>query len=293
MELSIRIKSLRKLKGYTQKEFANVLGVGQTTIANYERGIRIPDAEKLPKIANLFGVTVDYLLGRESNTLDQQKSTNAVDLDNIDQAYKVFLDHLIVGDKLEAESYINTLYNRGVNINILYLDVLGRALIEVGEYWDKGAIDVWKEHYISEIIIDIMRVLKVNERKKNYHPHSILALTPGPEQHNIGIKMISDLLELDGYEVFYLGSNLPVQSVIQATKSKKPDVITLSVSMPYHIESAKNTIEALKSYFGKNTPKIIIGGSAFKNCSNVCAITGADYYALSYEDVIRAINDDN
>lgn len=290
MELAIRMKSLRTLKGLTQKELADFLGVGQTTIANYERGIRIPDAEKLPKIASLFGVTVDYLLDIEGNIVKQNKADKMIESDVLKDAYKTFLSHLIEGDKTEAESYINTLYNRGVDITVLYFDILGKALTEVGNYWEKGTIDVWREHYISEVVMDIMRTLKVNERKKRLYPRSVLAFTPGPEQHNIGIKMIADLLELDGFEVFYLGSNVPVKSVILATKEKKPDVIALSVTMPYHIESAKNNIEALRSYFGKHTPRIIIGGNAFMNCSDdICGLTGADYYSCSYEQLVYAI----
>lgn len=289
MELAIRMKSLRTLKGLTQKELANLLGVGQTTIANYERGIRVPDAEKLPKIASLFGVTVDYLLDIEGKSTNQNKSVTMIESDIIEDAYKTFLSLLIDGDKTEAESYINALYNRGIDITVLYFDILGKALTQVGNYWDKGTIDVWREHYISEIVMDIMRTLKVKERKKRFYSRSVLALTPGAEQHNIAIKMIADLLELDGFEVFYLGSNVPVKSIILATEEKKPDIIALSVTMSYHIESAKNTIEALRSHFGKLTPRIIIGGNAFKNCSDVCGLTGADDYAASYEELMNAI----
>jgi transcriptional regulator with XRE-family HTH domain len=55
-ELSSRIKELRKAKGYTQKDFANLIGVRQTTVANYESGIRIPDTDKLDKIATCSGL---------------------------------------------------------------------------------------------------------------------------------------------------------------------------------------------------------------------------------------------
>ena len=289
-ELSRRIKSLRKKKGYTQGKFAELLGVGQTTVANYERGIRIPDMEKLTRIASIFDVTMDYLLGID----EKYYSKNAFDAKNrtsvsLDEASSVFLSLLLNGYGQEAGNLITGLHDKRANIRELYFDVLGRVLREVGVLWERGSIDVWKEHYISETVMDIMSELKARERRPMSKPYSVLALTSGPELHNIGIKMIAYLLELEGFDVTYLGSNVPVLSIIKAIEIKKPDIIAISVTMPYHIEAAKNTIAALKGHFGSNSPRIILGGGAFRECRDAWRETGADYYGAGLDDVISAI----
>ena len=61
------LKQLRLQKGLTTDEVANVIGVSGSAYRNYERGERAPDFEKLLKIADIYGVSVDYLLGRGSN----------------------------------------------------------------------------------------------------------------------------------------------------------------------------------------------------------------------------------
>lgn len=63
---SKRLKELRESKGWTQDELANKLGVSRPAVAGYEseEKNRIPRKETLSKIADLFGVTTDYLLGR-------------------------------------------------------------------------------------------------------------------------------------------------------------------------------------------------------------------------------------
>ena len=60
-----RIEELRKLKGINQKELGENIGVAQTTISTWERGTRQPDHECLLLLADYFGVSVDYVLGRE------------------------------------------------------------------------------------------------------------------------------------------------------------------------------------------------------------------------------------
>lgn len=61
------LKNLRKNKGLTQIQFAEIFNISSGTIAMWETNKRIPDTSMLIKIAEYFGVTVDYLLGN-SNT---------------------------------------------------------------------------------------------------------------------------------------------------------------------------------------------------------------------------------
>ena len=62
-KLSDRLKRRRKEVKKTQLEVANILGVDHTTISKWENGIYEPDAITLRKIAELYDVTSDYLLG--------------------------------------------------------------------------------------------------------------------------------------------------------------------------------------------------------------------------------------
>ncbi len=63
-KLSKRIKQLRELKGLTQSQLAEILGIKNQTVSNYESGEREPSYDILLKLADCFGVTTDYLFGR-------------------------------------------------------------------------------------------------------------------------------------------------------------------------------------------------------------------------------------
>ena len=60
-----RLKELRTQRGLTQSQIGELLGVSCVTIARYEAGEREPSNAKLTALANYFGVTVDYLMGRD------------------------------------------------------------------------------------------------------------------------------------------------------------------------------------------------------------------------------------
>ena len=61
----MNIKDIRVRKGLTQSEVASALGVSSVVYSRYETGSRQPSIDVLVQMANIFGVTVDYLLGRK------------------------------------------------------------------------------------------------------------------------------------------------------------------------------------------------------------------------------------
>lgn len=62
---SERLKELRKKRGYTQSELADILNIKRATIAKWETGMTEPRIESLIKLADFFGVSLDWLFGRE------------------------------------------------------------------------------------------------------------------------------------------------------------------------------------------------------------------------------------
>jgi MerR family transcriptional regulator, light-induced transcriptional regulator len=284
IELSQRIKELRKAKGYTQKELADLLSLAQTSVANYENGTRFPDTEKLQKLADIFEVTLDYLVGRKENHIHKNTlSASAVTED----FYETYLRYLLEGDVASSKALIVKAFEAGIAIDDIYFKILEKSLKEIGALWERGSIDVWKEHHISEVTLDLMREMKAKSPKAPKKGHYCMAVTAGAEQHNIGLRMITDMLELKGWLVAYLGSNLPVASLLNAIKTEKPDIIAISVTMEYHLDSAENIIRAIRDNLGGKAPKIIIGGAAFVNNKGSVNTLGADYYASTAEDLLN------
>ena len=66
METKDILKQLRKTRGYSNaKDFCDASGISYNTYQNYEAGKRVPTADILITLADFYGVTTDYLLGRE------------------------------------------------------------------------------------------------------------------------------------------------------------------------------------------------------------------------------------
>lgn len=76
-----RLKMLRSARGVLQKDIAALLGIDRTTYVKYEKGVSEPSIETLLKLADYFGVSVDFLLGREDE--DTKKEIAALSDDDL------------------------------------------------------------------------------------------------------------------------------------------------------------------------------------------------------------------
>ena len=77
--LGARIAALRRVKGWSQAELAQLLQVSPSAVGMYEQGRREPAAEILVALAQLFGVTVDYLLTGKTAGPQQEQTAQALE----------------------------------------------------------------------------------------------------------------------------------------------------------------------------------------------------------------------
>lgn len=81
--MTLRIREIRKKCGLTMKELGERVGVGESTISQYETGKRQPDYEVLLRIADYFGVSVDYLLGKSDEKTPAEDGEREISDDDI------------------------------------------------------------------------------------------------------------------------------------------------------------------------------------------------------------------
>lgn len=83
------ISELRKQKGLSQTELANVSGVSREMIGKYERGEAVPSIDAAKKIADAFEVSMDYLIGEGSHaSFDKKNIKRLQDIEKLDDATK-------------------------------------------------------------------------------------------------------------------------------------------------------------------------------------------------------------
>jgi transcriptional regulator with XRE-family HTH domain len=96
LNIGERITQLRKQQNLSQDELAKKAGVSRTIICNYERNANTPSIEVLIKLAKVFNVSVDFLIGEgELAALDKDLLKRIEDIEKLDEDTKKHLFFLI------------------------------------------------------------------------------------------------------------------------------------------------------------------------------------------------------
>lgn len=96
LNIGERITQLRKQQNLSQDELAKKVGVSRTIIGNYERNANTPSIEVLLKLAKVFNVSVDFLIGEgELSSYDKEVLKRIEDIERLDPDTKKHLFFLI------------------------------------------------------------------------------------------------------------------------------------------------------------------------------------------------------
>lgn len=104
----------------------------------------------------------------------------------------------------------------------------------------------------------------------------MIAACVGAELHEIGLRMVADLFELDGWDTYYLGANLPSESIVAAARDRRADLVALSATMPRHVARVREVIAALRADAALARTIVLVGGGAFAGDEARWREVGAD-----------------
>lgn len=129
----------------------------------------------------------------------------------------------------------------------------------VGDLWALGKIPIAAEHMASEVVL---HALKGGLRaSRGAGPLAVCACLPG-ERHEWGFLGTLTLVQEQGWRVHYLGPDLPVEDVVEASWTLHPKVVALSTSFPDILEANLPALAALPDRLPPGTVPVIGGGGA-------------------------------
>ncbi len=185
-----------------------------------------------------------------------------------------YMGLLLEGDSRAAGLAVGRAVEDGTPLKDVYLHVFQPVLWEIGRLWQTGAISVAKEHFCTAATSMIMARL-MPEAAAPSSGLRVVSACVGSELHNLGIRMVSDFFEMDGWETRYLGASTPAASIVETVKEWKADILALSVTMTFHLPELRSVVAAARTQ-ALHGLKIIVGGYPFRLSKDLWQSMGAD-----------------
>ena len=198
-----------------------------------------------------------------------------------------YLRLLLTCQRHAAGRLILDVVDSGVAIRDVYLQVVQPCQRELGRLWQAGRITVAQEHYCTGATQLIMSQLapRLFSTERNGR-RAVIACVAG-EAHEVGPRMVADLLELSGWDTIYFGANVPVRGVVQAVAEHRPDLLALSATMAYHLPAIVDLIAAVRAEPACAGVKVMVGGRPFDVEPDLRQRVGADGHAADADEACR------
>jgi MerR family transcriptional regulator, light-induced transcriptional regulator len=212
---------------------------------------------------------------------------------DLSPAARSLLKALLAGDRGRGMAVIDKALAADTPVREIYTGIFQPVLWETGRLWQQDRATIAQEHYVSSEIRLMMDQLHdriaaaggTNRRQKK-----VVASCAGEELHEIGIRMVADFFEMDGWDVYCTGANIPAKSIISAVKDQQPMVLTLSITMPSRLPDLHYLIRSLRADKDTAQVKIIVGGFPFSILPDLWKKVGADAVAFEAEDTVATAN---
>jgi MerR family transcriptional regulator, light-induced transcriptional regulator len=200
-----------------------------------------------------------------------------------------YLGRLLRGDRRDAGRLVSEALDRGVTPRDIYRQVFEPVQQEIGRLWQLNRISVAQEHYCTAATQQIMTQLYGRIFESPKRERRAVAMCVGGELHEVGIRIITDLLEMDGWHTWYLGANVPPSAAVALCAEHRADVLLVSATLPPHIAATAEVVRLFRAHSALTAAKVIVGGRAFRMETELWRTIGADGYAADADECLALI----
>ena len=168
---------------------------------------------------------------------------------------------LASGDAEEAGQIIRAALAAGHDGLAVQAQVIGPALHYIGDEWQLGRLGVADEHLATAIAErSLALVFEATDSKGVERRGRVVLAAVEGEHHVLGLRMTSDALSAAGFDVVYLGADVPEDSLLKAVQRYSPEVVCLTATVP---AGARAVVAAGRKLLSRNPGlQVVAGGPA-------------------------------
>ena len=290
---------------FNTKAVARETGVPADTFRAWERRYGVPRPKRTAGGHRLYserdmalirwlrdrtdeGVNISHAVMLLTNTLESYPE-QTVDADQsraIARLLEELLQALTEFDAPQAEQLFGEAFSLYPFEQVL-LEIAQPALIEIGERWHRGEINVAVEHFATQFVRRKLASL-LNLFEGSGQRATILVGCAPSELHDIGVLLSSLFLVRRGWHVIYLGPQVPLADLIETVRSVKPGLVCLSASTA---ETAMELIDVARA-LAQAFPQLRFGygGRVFNVNPELRRSIPGDFLGQDARELVESVN---
>jgi len=210
---------------------------------------------------------------------------------NMAELFKQYLEHLFLGKRCEARELLFAAQDRGISASKLLRMIIWPAMDQVDKLHRGHHISLIMEHMatrINRMLADQLHALLARQPKSGQR----MVVTCGPgEGEELGAQIIADLFEARGWTVWFLGSGVPNDEVLQFVGKVTPDILCIYGTKPAGVPDVRRLIDLIREVGVCTEMQIIVAGGVFNRAEGLADEVRADLFAPDATEALKVVEE--
>lgn len=238
-------------------------------LARQDEGLRISQAVDYWR--ELIAAGADPLEGQSQlSSLNPTFSNDDTVRQPLSTLTRLWIDNALSFNEVEADQILDTAFAQ-FPWELVCTNLILQGLSDIGKRWYRGEITVQQEHFAAELVVKKLGAL-TSAAPPVFHQQKVLLSCPPGEFHTIPLLMINTLLRYRGWEVTYLGANVPDDQLEDILEKIQPALVVMTATRLRTSAALLGTSQILQD---RSIP-LAFGGNAFTDIPGLAErISGA------------------
>lgn len=175
---------------------------------------------------------------------------------------EILLKKMLYGTETDVYNYLGALLNNGMPVTEIYDKVILNVMSEIGSMWLAGKIGIEGEHIASNKLMKSLVLLKNKTEPRSPNGLTAMCGCLEDELHEIGIMSIANILSYHGWNVIYLGVNMPAESFAGSILKYKPDIVCISSTRAGGVKKLSGKLLNIRRASRIAGAKLALGGQS-------------------------------
>lgn len=198
-------------------------------------------------------------------------------------------EKLTTGDRAGSRAIVREAAERGVAAEDIAKHVYWPALEMINSLYRADQLSTLAHHYATRLLRSLVDQAQAGYAQQPPRDRTILMFSGSSEADELAGQVVADLLEADGYEVWFGGGGVAADEVLAEVGARNPDILLMFASAPGDAPHIRRLIDTIRGISAHPNLQIVVGGGVFNRAEGLAEEIGADLWARDPHELLSRL----
>ena len=199
---------------------------------------------------------------------------------------------LVTGDRRGAREIVNEVRGEGLTAEELTHRLYWPALEMINRLFRADQLATISHHYATRLLRTLVDQAQSEYVQRERRGRKIVMFCGRGEVEDLAGQLAADLVEADGYEVYFSGGGVANDEILSEVGRHRPDVLLMFGSSPADAPHIRQLIDRIRTVDACPTLQIVVGGGVFNRAQGLAEEIGADLWVRDPAELLEKLDTD-